>query len=448
MKRYLKIFSIQIILFAIVFLQANDDIPRSIGNGFPGVVNKLKSNPDMEDALTSAEAILFSYTRAQIPAEIEKNIAESCPTNSIAFIAHQPKKLGKRMLPFIVEFKIVPDNQISPSYINTKLFSSIKTEKLTDFVKKDFVAMSILVPKSLKLKSGLKGERSEPGKLVMDAIINYYRQIGNGTINTNQMFVVVEDVNAIDDAFDFYVQNPNKFTMFLVKDAIPTTSSLNNFSELPNTVAIYYPNNAGAAFLQKLDSFKYRIDKSDGKFELLEYDESLQNGWDNPQLIKWLLEHTTDGIKLSVKGKKGSKIDPKNPPFVNGVRCTTSEEISSQKKFWPQAAVDGDEKTYFQSENMVKNGGWLMAEFEKPIKGKVAIKCGVMKRRKLEHLYGNMRVEISADGNKWQQRGMISKKDGDFSYIENTGKIRFVRIISHSPKEIMLVVREITVEEL
>ena len=43
---------------------------------------------------------------------------------------------------------------------------------------------------------------------------------------------------------------------------------------------------------------------------------------------------------------------------------------------------------------------------------------------------------------------MISKKDGDFSYIENTGKIRFVRIISHSQKEIMLVVREITVEEL
>ncbi|MBO7222902.1 MAG: hypothetical protein J6V70_02060, partial [Kiritimatiellae bacterium] len=80
MKRYLKIFFIQIILFAIVFLQANDDIPRSIGNGFPGVVNKLKSNPDMEDALTSAEAILFSYTRAQIPAEIEKKLAESCPT--------------------------------------------------------------------------------------------------------------------------------------------------------------------------------------------------------------------------------------------------------------------------------------------------------------------------------------------------------------------------------
>lgn len=434
---------ISIVINASTF--AADDIPRSLGNGFPGVLNKPKLQQEFNTALESAGALIYSYTRSELPEESQKIVAINCPTNSISFIAHQPKKLGMRMLPLIVEFKIVPDNFLSPSMINTNLFNAIKTEKLTEFAKKDFVAMSILVPKSLKLSSSSKGERTEPAKLAMDAIMFYSKQIGNRTINTNQIFVVAEDPNSIDSAFDFYLQYPNRFTLFLAKNGVPSSSILNNISTPPNKISIYHSNKVGIDFKQKADSFRFRIEKLDGKFELLSYDSSLQNNWDNPELIKWLLTHTTDGAGIG-KNKK-VKYDPKNPSFIDGIKCSTSEDILPQKKSWPAAAVDGDEKTYFQSANMVKKGGWWMAEYESPIKGKVTIKCGTKKRNKLDNIYGNMRVEISADGVKWQQRGSISKEDGEFSYIENSGKIKFIRVISYSQKEIMLIVREVSIEE-
>ena len=436
-----------IILSIIVHISifANDDIPRSLGNGFPGILSKPKLQEEMATALDTAGALIYSYTRSEIPAESKKNINANCPTNSILFIAHQPQKLGKRMLPLIVEFKIVPDNFLSPSMINTNLFNAIKTDKLTEYNKKDFVAMSILIPKSLKLRSNSKGERTEPAKLAMDTILFYSREIGNRTINTNQIFVVAEDKNSIDSAFDFYLQYPNRFSLFLAKNVIPNASILNNLTIPPNKISIYHANNAEVDFTQKANSLKYKIEMLGGQLELFTYDSSLQNNWDNPDLIKWLLNHTTNGIAPG--GNKKIKYDPKNPSFINGIKCSTSEEILPQKKFWPNAAVDGDEKTYFQSANMVKKGGWWMAEFENPIKGKVTIKCGTIKRKKLEQIYGNMRVEISADGEKWQQRGVISKEDGEFSYIENSGKTKFIRVISYSQKEIMLIVREISIKE-
>ena len=167
----------------------------------------------------------------------------------------------------------------------------------------------------------------------------------------------------------------------------------------------------------------------------------------DPEFIKWILDFTSNGVPINTPGKK-NKYDPKNPTFINGIKCSTSEEICSEKKYWPLAAVDGNPKSFFQSANMVKSGGWWMAEFEKPISGRVTIECGILKRKTLQQLYGNMRVEVSSDGVKWQTKGIISKKKGEFSFVENSGKIRFIRVISYSQQEIRLIVRELTIEEL
>lgn len=446
MRFYIKPFSLLCITLATLNAFAEEDKPRSLGNGFPGVTKKIEASEEMSAALAESGTILYSYTRAQIAPEDARIVEAACPTNSIAFIAHQPKKLGRRLLPMIVELKIVPDNELSPSLINKNLFSAINTDKLKKQVKKDFVAMSILVPESLRIKSSTKGERTEPSKLAMDAILSYTSKLGSRCVNTNQIFVVTEDTNAIDEALDFFVQYPNRFSLLICKDTIPNTGRLNYLEDEPGKISIYHPSNVNAGFLREAESFKYRIEKEDGEFELFKYDSSSENAWDNPELIKWMLTHTTDGIGLV--GNKKAKYDPKNPTFINGIKCSTSEEICPQKKFWPLAAVDNNEKTYFQSANMVEKDGWWMAEFEKPIEGRVTIQCGILKRRKLEHLYGNIHVEVSADGKKWQTKGIISKKKGSFSYIENTGKIKFIRVISRSMQEVLLTVRELTIEEL
>ena len=115
---------------------AEEDKPRSLGNGFPGVTKKIEVSEEMSAALAESGTILYSYTRAQIAPEDARIVEAACPTNSIAFIAHQPKKLGRRLLPMIVELKIVPDNELSPSLINKNLFSAIDTDKLKKQVKK------------------------------------------------------------------------------------------------------------------------------------------------------------------------------------------------------------------------------------------------------------------------------------------------------------------------
>lgn len=446
MRFYIKPFSLLCITIATITAFAEEDKPRSLGNGFPGVVNEItETYPEMSSALSESGTILYSYTRAQIAPEDVRIVEATCPTNSISFIAHQPKRLGRRLLPMIVELKIVPDNELSPSLINKNLFSAVDTDKLKKQAKKDFVAMSILIPESLRIKSSTKGERTEPSKLAMDAIMGYTSKLGDRCVNTNQIFVVAEDTNAIDEALDFFVQYPDRFSLLIYKDTIPNTGRLNYLEDAPGKISIYHPNNVNASFFSEAESFKYRVEKLGGNFELVKYDSSLSNAWDSSDFIKWMLTHTTNGVGL--KGNKKAKYDPKNPTFVNGVKCSTSEEICPQKKFWPMAAADGNEKTYFQSANMVKQGGWWMAEFEKPICGRVTIECGILKRKTLQELYGNMRVEVSSDGVKWQSKGIISKKKGSFSFVDNSKKIKFVRVISYSQQEIRLIVREITIEE-
>lgn len=443
-----KIKPLLLIFVTLVFFSAlaNEEKPSLLGNGFPGIIKNIpETTPEISSALLESGSRLYTYTRAQIAPEDARLVKATCPTNSISFIAHEPQKIGKRYLPLIVEFKFVPDNLLSPDQINKNLFSAIETKKLTKQLKKDFVAISILAPKSLNFKSSNKGERTEPSKLAMDAILGYCRKLGVSGINTNQIFIVAEDKNAIDNALDFYIQYPNKFSLFISKDTIPSPSRFNYTKGDIDKIAIYHSSNASPAFFREAESFKYRIDKLGGNFELIKYDGASQNPWDNPDFIGWMLTHTTNG--LGIKGNKKNVYDPQNPSFINGIKCSTSEEILPQKKFWPMAAADGNEKTYFQSANMVKQGGWWMAEFERPICGRVTIECGILKRKTLQELYGNMRVEVSSDGVKWQSKGIISKKKGSFSFFDNSKKIKFVRVISYSQQEIRLIVREITIEE-
>ncbi len=446
MRHSIKLFSLVCIICVATATLANHDKPRTLGNGFPGVIKKIETAPEMTAALDEAGAMLYSYTRAQIPPEDVRLIEATCPTNSIAFITHQPQKLGRRLLPLIVEFKVVPDHEFSPSLISEDIFDAIKTEKLKKLAKKDFVAMTVLVPESLNLKSSPKGERTEPSKLAMDAITQYYQQLGVLTVNTNQIFIVSNGPTHVDETFDFYAQYPERFTMLICKDAIPNTDRLGSLSDSPGKICIYHPTNISTSFKGKIDSFKYRFEKLGDTLETFEYDSSLPNPWDNTKLLEWMLTHTTNGMGL--RGNKKQAYDPRNPTFINGIKCSTSEEICEQKKYWPMAAVDNNEKTYFQSANLVKKGGWWMAEFEKPIEGRVTISCGTLKRKKLEHVYGNVRVEVSADGENWQTKGVISRKKGTFSYVENSGKIKFIRVISYSMQDILLVVRELKIEEL
>lgn len=426
---------------------ANDNKPNTLGNGFPGIINQLSVADDMQAALDSNGVRLYSYTRASIPADKQRLIAAKCPTNSIAFIAHQPQRLGKRFLPLIVEIKIVPDNLISPKLINTNLFEAIKTEKLKTFKRKDFVAMSILLPESIKISANSNGERTEGSKLIMDAIVQYSNFLGGTLVNQNQRFVIAESPDSIDATLNFFLQYPNRFTMLIFRDYIPNLSPLNNFSQPLDPIALYHKSTYSPAFKSQIDTLKYRIEKGQGELHTLEYSAENANPWDNPEFIKWILGFTSNGVPINTPGKK-NKYDPKNPTFINGIKCSTSEEICSEKKYWPLAAVDGNPKSFFQSANMVKSGGWWMAEFEKPISGRVTIECGILKRKTLQQLYGNMRVEVSSDGVKWQTKGIISKKKGEFSFVENSGKIRFIRVISYSQQEIRLIVRELTIEEL
>ena len=425
------------------------------GDGFPGKISAYKVTPDLKPYLDRFGLTAGWFHRDSISDVPNVIMRHRLVSNEIPYLLYTPKvspQQQKQAVPMVMYFGGTGEHgtNLVEQFHQTTIFDKITS---AEFQKKHpCYIFAPMVPKQTQFLNTAPKRSMPMTDLVCDAMYAVIRNANNPPVDTNRIYLTGLSFGG-SASFMFPSSHPGRFAA-----SVPVASWHPVFlvpkKDPGNYWLLYNEEEFNIEVVQEIIAdFAKTVNERGGEFRKSTFPDKGHNAWDKAWredvVWDWMFSKTADGkpvktdspalLTSSAAKPVGDWARSASTVFLEGAVCTASKPGRDEGS-GPERVADNLEATSFVAD--MKRGDWWQIEFAETVTGRIAVLSGY---RDGKNPLTFARVETSADGKRWDKRGMFPKS-GEFRMEQKT-PMKFLRVYPESATIETVVLRKIEVQK-